>query len=380
MALVTLAEAKSYLGVTDSSLSVGGLRLSVDAGPTSATVQVKAEILEIVIIGGANPGTYSFSLLEAGVYPTITLLVAVLNASVAAITAEALTDGAALSIDLAVSPVVDCLGSDNEQVLKIVDNYSIMAFINRISDYVYRYCGIQYEEGTLSSLYDGDGTSTLYLDNRPVNTITRICIGRSAIFTVWNSSITATEAYVRVGSTELMLTTETGATTTTSTLTLASYATLTELYDAINALTDWNATVSSGYDSYSPTDLITTEALYCLSYSATLAVFGASVTNYILESASGMITLTTGVFTRGKQNILIDYTYGYAVALVPGGLKEEVLKLISLAYHRSNSDPTLSSEKLGDHSWSRATAGLVSMEKEMESSLALWRNYGLGWA
>ncbi len=80
-------------------------------------------------------------------------------------------------------------------------------------------------------------------------------------------------------------------------------------------------------------------------------------------------------FPRGYRNILVDYTYGYAT--IPGALQEAVLRLISIAYYRGQVDPTLQSERLGDHSWARSLGEGATLEftLEIQKELALWRKY-----
>ncbi len=373
MALVSLETTKAYLGVSDNQLREDGVRLLVESGPTSATCQVLTNSLEIVIVGGANPGTYTFSLTAAAT-DTITELVAALNASVADITAEALTAGDALSIDLIVKAATDCLGESNAQTLSIVDNYSLNLIIDRISDDTERYCGIEFEEGSISERYDGDGSGLLILNNKPVNTVTRVSTGAVTVLSVSNTSITATAAYVRVSSTIMTLTVETGAATATNTLTLASYGTFTLLAAAINALSGWTASEVAGYADYSPTDIISTESLFCLRSAASIDIFPDGITDYILYSDRGWILYGPG-FPRGFRNVLVDYTFGYAV--IPGALQEAVLRLISISYYRSRVDPTLQSERLGDHSWARSLGEGTTIEftLEMQKELALWRKF-----
>ncbi len=376
MPLVSLETTKAYLGISDNQLREDGVRLLVEPGPTSATCQVLTNSLEIVIVGGANPGTYTFSLIAAAT-DTITELVAALNASVADITAEAWTAGDALSIDLIVKAATDCLGEANAQTLSIVDNYSLNLIIDRISDYTERYCGIEFESASISERYDGDGSGLLILNNKPVNTVTRVSTGAVTVLSIANTATTATSADVRVDSTTMTLTVQTGAATATNTLTLASYATLALLAAAINALgSGWEATEVAGYADYSPTDLVSTESLFCLVSVASLDIFPDGITDYLLYSDRGWILYGPG-FPRGFRNILVSYSFGFAV--IPGALQEAVLRLISIAYYRSTVDPTLQSERLGDHSWARSLGEGTTIEftLEIQKELALWRKYDI---
>jgi hypothetical protein len=246
-----------------------------------------------------------------------------------------------------------------------------------VSSFAERYCGVQFEYASVSERYDGDGTNLLILDNRPVNSVSRVAIEPTDVLLVTNTSDTATEAYASISSTVLTLTLITGGSTTTNSLTLASYSTLDLLAAAINALSanGWSATVTTGYGSFSPSDLVVTEAMYCLDSSAYFPIFGDSENDYIIYPEKGWIVLEYGYFTAGKRNVLVEYTYGYST--IPGALKEAILRLVSLVYHRSSVDPTLSSEKLGDHSWSRTTSSEDDLQKAMQEELAMYRRFDI---
>ena len=378
MALVTVEEIKSYLGISGSQLRVQGLRVLVEPGPVSATVQVKSTSIEIVIVGGLNPGTYTWSLIDP-LYATLTLLSAAMNASVADITCEVLAPGASDSNDLGTTSATNCLDEANAQTLSITNNYLLSQIADRISDMAERYCQIDYEAATISERYDGDGGSLLMLDNRPVNSVTRIAVSPVTAISITNTLSTATGAYVDVGATTLTLTVMVGAVTTTNILTLATYGTMTLLVAAINALSaaGWSATVSSAYEDYSPTELIDAETFYALNTAVTLEIFTGGESDYILYPEKGWIVLRSGVFSPGYRNVLVTYNYGYAT--IPGALKERVLQMISYVYHQASANPTLQSERLGDHSWTRATGVMAtdSLDKMMESSLSLWRRFDI---
>ena len=378
MALVTASEVKSYLGLSDSQLRIQGLRVLVEPGPVSATVQVKSTDIEFIIVGGANPGTYTWDLTDP-LYATLTLLAAAMNASVADITCEALAPGASDSNDLVPTSATACIGEANAQTLSITDNYLLSQIADRISSMAENYCQIDYEDATISERHDGGGGSLLMLDNRPVNYVSRIAVSPVTGISITNTLSTATGAYVAVSATTLTLTVEVGAGTTTSTLTLATYGTITLLAAAINALSaaGWAATVVSPYAGHDPADLIVMETSYVLDTAVSLELFVGGESDYILYPDKGWIVLKSGVFSPGYRNVVVTYNHGYAV--IPGALKERVLQLISFVYYQSRTDPTLQSERLGDHSWSRATGVITtnSFNNMLESSLALWRRFDI---
>jgi len=378
MALVTASEVKSYLGLSDSQLRVQGLRVLVEPSPVSATVQVKSTSIEFVIVGGADPGTYTWDLTDP-LYATLTLLAADMNASVADITCEVLAPGDSDANDLVPTSATDCLAEANAQTLNITNNYLLNQIADRISSMAETYCQIDYEEATISERHDGDGGSLLMLDNRPVNSVSRIAVSPVTGISITNTLSTATGAYVAVSDTTLTLTVDVGAGTTTSTLTLATYGTMTLLAAAINALSaaGWTATVSSAYEGHDPSDLIVMETSYALNTAVSLKLFVGGESNYTLYPDKGWIVLKSGGFSPGHRNVVVTYNHGYAV--IPGALKERVLQLIGYVYYQSRTDPTLQSERLGDHSWSRAT-GLIastSFDSMMESALSLWRRFDI---
>lgn len=377
MPLISISEFKVYLGITDDQLWVSGLRLFVNTGPTTATVEVKTSSLEIVTTGGATPGTYTWDL-TAAVLDTLTELVLSLNASPAGITAEALTVGAADSNDLVVKAATSCLGESNAQTLQIVDNYRLNLLIDFISDEVERFCDLEFEAATYSERYDGNGETMLVLNQRPVNTVTRLELAPVTVLQVTNESTTATRAFVRVDAATLTLTVETGAVQDVDILTLSGYATLTLLEAAINALSakGWSAEAVAGYVDFSPTDLAVTESLYCLDAAASIDMFTEGRVDYTLYPERGWIYLSTG-FTKGHRNVLVEYTAGYAN--IPGALKRATLRILSVVYYRAQSDPTLSSERLGDYSWAkRGELSENSLIDLMEEELALFRKYDVG--
>ena len=368
MALVSLEEFKSYLGLSDNQLWIDGLRVFVNSGPTTATVEVKTHSLEIVTTGGATPGTYTWDLTNA-LYDTLSELVLSLLASPAGITAEAITAGAALSDDLVLTSATNCLGETNAQTLRIVDNYRLNNLLIWVSGEVEKYCGFDFEEAEYSERYDGNGEQILILNQRPVNRVTRLELEPVGVVTISNSSSTATRAFVRVDSTTMTLTAGTGATVSTNVLTLADYATLTLLEAAVNA------SVSNGYADFSPTDLAVTESLYCLDNSATLDMFTKGEQNYTLYPNRGWLYLENR-FTRGQRNVLVVYNAGYAN--IPAALELAVLRILSSVYYQSQTDPNLTSERLGDYSWSKGKSGStggIALQASMEDELSLWRKY-----
>ncbi len=190
-----------------------------------------------------------------------------------------------------------------------------------IEQAIKNYCGKSFEAETLiNELYDGNGEYRLWLNKRSINSITRVSFRESAI-EIKNTKTDATMASVKVDATNVTLTVIGGTGANVTTLAIASYATLTLLVAAINALSayGWSAQLyNSHFESYLTTDIIP-QYLTCTSWDNVPATW-----NYIdiggnpvdvKWDAQGWIEYSGG-FPVGTQNVVVSYTAGSTPANV----------------------------------------------------------------
>lgn len=191
------------------------------------------------------------------------------------------------------------------------------------------YCRRTLVNASYKERYDGTGDQFLLLDNYPINSVNRLSVDTDDAIKIRNTSGTASQGSVSVSSTVVTLTVD----GVSSTLSLATYTTLTLLVAAINALAGWEASlVSASYGSYPSTILVEKFGLYC----------GNNTWNYLempdvgeeefeVYSTEGKIYLFSG-FPEGSRNIYVDYTAGYAT--IPDDLKLATMILIKNIYQR----------------------------------------------
>jgi hypothetical protein len=199
--------------------------------------------------------------------------------------------------------------------------------------------------------YSGTGAQTLILKEWPVSKVSRVSIGRTNVFSIKNTGAT-TYATFEVTSTLIRFNVD----GTESTLTLASYANLTALVAAINAVSGWTASLlSTSFGTLKPTNLLVMPGVSAMSPDAAFAQIPDedAVEFYLVASDEGRnagIIKTPGAFPAGVENIFVDYTAGYST--IPEELKAACLGVVRALYERSKKDPTLASESLGDYSYS----------------------------
>jgi len=190
-----------------------------------------------------------------------------------------------------------------------------------IEQAIKNYCGKIFEAEILTNeLYDGTDEYRLWLKKRPINTITRVSFREPAI-EILNTKTDATMAGVRIDATNVTLTVIGGTGANVATLAIASYATLTLLVNAINALSayGWSAQLyNSNFASYLTTNLIP-QYINSTSWNAILATWayidmGGDPID-VRWDAQGWIESDSG-FPEGTQNVVVSYTAGTTPANV----------------------------------------------------------------
>ena len=348
--LTSLAEAKSYI---QESPQVDGLWIYCPSpsGATAATVEVSDTAITLIITGGSSAGTNSFSFSSAS-YDTIAELVAAINAlekpgGTKIWKAGAICNGSASSGDLITTGALACLGTENEQTLKIENNYVLEKLIDRASDLIERYTGRKLLSRTYTrETYAGNGHTRLILRNYPVARITRLSVGRDNAFYVKCSA--TTDAFIEVNTTQVILNKD----GTSATLTIADYATISLLIAAINETSGWAATlVSSDYGSYKASEVLPMPAQACKSPDiAYVEIPDDDLSGYYVENIadefynSGIIYYPGG-FTAGLD-YFVTYTAGYTS--IPYLLEEACLELVKYKWDLLQKSSAVTTETIGD--------------------------------
>lgn len=240
----------------------------------------------------------------------------------------------------------------------------INAILTPVDKWVKEYCQRDFESTSYTKeLYDGKGEVYLFLKQYPIISVERLAVGTINGIKVHNASSDATRAVVTVNSTGLVLTITGGANAGSDTLTFAANATLTLLVAAIIALgKNWTASVvTSSYAGHTSSELLPRYGAYCgITGGATwvyLEMPDEPLTDFEPRPNRGYIYYSGG-FSEGHNNVILDYTAGYAT--LPTDLQLAVKILVKFIY-----------QKRGDETFgvSQYSLGYVRavFEKEMPS-------------
>jgi hypothetical protein len=97
-------------------------------------------------------------------------------------------------------------------------------------------------------------------------------------------------------------------------------------------------------------------------------------THYLQDLPSGKLMRVGGVWTKGTQNLVVTYTAGYTVALLPTDLKLAALTQIAAQYQRFIAkDHGVTSASVQGSSVSHVEGGLLPEVKEILELYRSWR-------
>jgi hypothetical protein len=188
------------------------------------------------------------------------------------------------------------------------------------------------------------------VDYRPIISVARLMEGESdAISMTWTGA--GTHAHVNVTNGKLTVVPSTGESLAAASLTLASYASMALLHDAIESTLGWGATVITEGDPRSIRPLALADGL-----NATVTL---QQPDQVLEAESidedeGIITLTGG----GAGWVYIHYTSGYAA--IPAALTQLANEMAATVLHSSAINMAVQSERIGDYQYSTGSSSATT--------------------
>ena len=162
--------------------------------------------------------------------------------------------------------------------------------------------------------------SRIFLDDYPISDVNQVASGKQAALQVYNSNEYST-ATVKVTSTGIIVTYNSVA---DSTVLFATYATISDVVTAINALgSGWTADVMSNYGSWQSSNLLPMFAKNCIdSNQVDLNIPAYFYDIYNIDEETGIVD---GSFPLGMKNVYVTYTSGYADADCPAWLKNALV-------------------------------------------------------
>lgn len=261
--------------------------------------------------------------------------------------------------------------------LSEVTDAELAAIITAASVAIEKVCQRTFASASYSERYDGLGNGELWLRNFPVSAVARIAVDRQFALSIQQTdTATNQRASVKTSSTGLTLVrTASGVTTTDATVTWAANATLTAVAAAVNLLgAGWSATVQGSFGLWPSVDLFYTQgSLNCLGADAQLELFTGDLSAWELtDPLSGWLR---GDFPRGKRNVLVDYTAGFAA--VPEPIQMATALFVGDLIKSGELAGGIAGEHLGNYSY-YVPAGKEqkAMSPRVRSLIAPYTDYG----
>jgi len=268
------------------------------------------------------------------------------------------------------------------------DNTILEGYIDHATAKIERWIGRQILVRNYFEWYGGNDVRSVRVKQYPINNVVGVYTGLAAAMTIASTVSSDIRLTISINTDPLgtvasgalvpcaVLTRTTSAgTTSTNTLTFATYPDTTSLVAAINAITGYSATVST--------------AMRCAQLHpraggdikmATVTLTGVNVSSeFVYDSYLGIVTIRQDAFPTmashsarfpsGLQSTLIEYSAGYTTA--PDDIHQACMVIAGTMYLSRKSDTSLQSESLGDYSYSMASPD--SSRAMMEDMLGSWK-------
>ena len=323
--LVSLADMLSWLDIETEEIVITAnnkaLYFKYDGGSSTLCTLTEATYT------GDSMATHLKSVLDTALTASLTITYSgnKFTLTEAAHTIQFINSGSTAGYDIGFT--ADSLDSVSITSDKSVGDPSdlVSSILTSTDKYIKEYCRRDFESTTYSDTYDG-GVSSIFLNEYPIIALSRVAQGRDEAFSVNN---TATSSYASCSCDGTNFTCNLNG--SGSDLALATYATITTLVAAINALGDgWTATVSGEYGDFLSSEIINFYGKSCLDNDIVYVELPSeSLTDFILNANTGEIQ---HAFPRGFQNIYISYTAGYAT--IPTDLTMAVKILVQYIYDK----------------------------------------------
>lgn len=266
-------------------------------------------------------------------------------------------------------------------VTTTTDDALLEQLIDRASAKIESYCGRLFITRAYREWRDGYGAPIIVLKNRPVTAVRRVAYGSQPGLRISASVSTDIRNTVEVQDDAVVTNrVDSAGTETTGTYTFAANLTTTALATAINLVTGFTATVAASVFSK---DLRRLAGMDCKNSSVDLTYPDLSASVISVDEAAATLHMRwgslagfgdedSGAFPCGRQNVLCEYTAGYAdIASLPFDLQQAAIDLAADMFAARSRDGAMQAESLGDYSYTLASA--VDMADSMRELLGQFR-------
>jgi len=226
---------------------------------------------------------------------------------------------------------------------------------------------------TYREFYNGHSGKHLWLRNYPVTSVDLVSVGRDDALTVTYSGGDASYATAEVTTTTLRLRKRVSGTLTTSSFTLADYATLTLLETAVELVSGWSMIIATDFAGYSPAALVPVPAKDANEVTVTLSVPDQGEDRCELENDYGRLYNPYGWSWCGNRGVCIEYTAGYARQDVPQPIRAACMMILKTSYDSVKRDMSVKSEQIGDYKYQLADRVSNTTSPVVQEMLAPFR-------
>ncbi len=273
----------------------------------------------------------------------------------------------------------------NQSSFTATEDSTINALVTAVSKAVRRYCKREFDSQQFDELYNGTDDRRLALRQFPILSVARVAYGPAAALRVTNTGAANQRATVAVTATGLSLTRVASGTSSTDTsVTWATYPTLSQVAAAVNALGNgWGATVADG--NRAAADLRAPQgALNAMNVQAPLLLHSQELSGYDIDANRGW--LIRGPLAAEIKDAFNDplmpawfgginfwrvvYTAGYAT--VPDDVQEACAQWVAALFWQTKRDPGLSHESIPG---AVARTPLGTMPPGVKALLAPYRDH-----
>lgn len=225
----------------------------------------------------------------------------------------------------------------------LTDQPLISNLIPVCSAVIENWCRRIFEQGTYDELQYGTGTPYLYINNPPITAINSIRTGElPAIYVQYKDPLNDTQlATVSVSAESISLTNTFNNVTTSSVFTFSSYPTFNVMSAAINAVPNWQSTLSPQFQYWQCSDLCLYGAYGARNITVPLLIYWNMIPYYRFDFNKGEI-FNPGGWLPGYNNYRINYVGGYSS--IPVEIQQACAELVALTYQTIYQTPNLASE------------------------------------
>lgn len=342
-------KAKLYVGIDDDDGEYHADALAVysnASGATTATVEVTATTMVLVITGGPDAGTNTLTFADSD-KDTVGELVTAISA-LSGWVATLLGSSEAASTDLVRRPPTDALrasGDDTEIILTVESTELLDLIINGAYEGLESYlCRSLYAADYTEVVQIDYQTAELVLSQPDVIYVDRVAMDDEAAMDVQYDS-TALQARVQVTSTGVDCLTD-GGTVTRDSIAFTDQGTMTLMAAAITALSGWDATALVA----APSRLLVREGPQDVKdQTFTLSYWYDWQTEYTVDFDAGTIDLGV-VAAPPKRGCYVEYRAGFET--LPADIEGVILSMVKAEWDQKTQQTAgVIAERLGDYSY-----------------------------